>query len=263
MEFSPEIIIFLLAVAGAAGFIDAIAGGGGLLTVPALLSAGLPPVMALGTNKIQSSFGTSIATYSFARAGQIQLRPMLFPVLGALFGSMLGAQVMQHVEPGFLAALVPALLILIALYFLLARSMSDVDRQQRITTMAYGGVAAGLGFYDGFFGPGAGSFYVASMITLLGFGVLRATAHTKLLNLSSNIGAIIILGSAGQIHWKIGLAMAGASMIGARLGSMTAMRFGGRLIRPLLVVISVAMTVRLLLDPNNPIAQLIWAGPPQ
>lgn len=260
MEISIEIVLFLLAAAAAAGFIDAIAGGGGLLTVPALLSAGLPPVMALGTNKIQSSFGTAIATYSFARAGQIQFRPMVFPVAGALGGSMLGAGIMQRVDPGFLAALVPALLIAIALYFLFARSMGDEDRHQRISTITYTGAAAALGFYDGFFGPGAGSFYLASLITLLGFGLLRATAHTKLLNLSSNIGAIIILGSAGQVHWQIGLAMAGAAMIGARIGSMTALRFGSRLIRPLLVVISVAMTVRLLLDPNNPIAQMLWAG---
>ncbi|WOK35791.1 TSUP family transporter [Sphingomonas sp. C3-2] len=260
LSLSVEAIAFLVAVAAAAGFIDAIAGGGGLLTVPALLSAGIPPVMALGTNKVQSCFGTAIATWSYARAGQIRFRQMLIPIIGAFIGSLGGAAAMQRVEPSLLAGLVPGLLILIALYFLFSRSMGDVDSHQRMTPYAYGTVALALGFYDGFFGPGAGAFYTAGLISLLGFGMLKATANTKAMNLASNIGSIIVLGTAGQVYWQVGLTMAVAAMIGARIGSKTAMRFGSRLIRPLLVVISIAMTIRLLLDPNNPVAQLLWAG---
>ena len=138
--------------------------------------------------------------------------------------------------------------------------MSEVDLRHRIRIPAYSGVAAAIGFYDGFFGPGTGSFFAISLISLLGFGLLRATANTKLLNFASNIGALILMAAGGHIYWTLGLAMAGASIIGGRLGSMPAIRFGGKLIRPLLVVMSVGMTIRLLADPKNPIAQMLWAG---
>jgi uncharacterized protein len=120
-------------------------------------------------------------------------------------------------------------------------------------------VALAIGFYDGFFGPGAGSFYAVSLISLLGLGLIRATAHTKVLNVMSNLGALLVLALGGHVLWGLGLAMAAGNIVGGRLGSMTAMRFGGRVIRPLLVVVSLALTARLLADPDNPLARLIWA----
>lgn len=260
MELAVETFAFLVAVSAVAGFIDAIAGGGGLLTVPALLGAGVPPVMALGTNKVQSCFGTATACYTFWRSGHLHLRSMLLPVAGAVLGAALGGLAVQRIDPSFLAGLVPGLLILIALYFFASPAMREIDLRQRLAPATYSAVAVLIGFYDGFFGPGTGSFFTVSLISLLGFGLLRATATTKLLNFASNIGAIIVLGAGGQVFWTLGLVMAAASVIGGRLGSMTAIRFGGKLIRPLLVTISIAMTIRLLADPQNPIAKMVWSG---
>lgn len=260
VELSVETFAFLVAVAAVAGFIDAIAGGGGLLTLPALLGTGVPPVMALGTNKVQSSFGSATACYTFWRSGHIDLRRMVWPVIASFGGAALGGLVVQWIDPSFLAGLVPGLLIVIALYFLFSPAMSEVDLRHRIEIPAYSAVAAAIGFYDGFFGPGTGSFFAVSLISLLGFGLIRATANTKLLNFASNIGAVVMMAAGGQIYWTLGFAMAGASIVGGRLGSMTAIRFGGKLIRPLLVVMSVGMTIRLLADPENPVAQMVWSG---
>ena len=113
-------------------------------------------------------------------------------------------------------------------------------------------VPVAIGFYDGIFGPGAGSFYMLAFVMLLGYGVVRATAHTKLLNLASNLGSLLLYSATGAVVWPLGLVMAGASLIGAQIGSRVAMRFGVRIIRPLLVAVSGLMALRLLLHPANP-----------
>jgi len=154
----------------------------------------------------------------------------------------------QLIEPSVLAAVVPVLLIAMSLYFLLSPRLGDIDGRQRVGIAAFAFVVGAIGFYDGFFGPGAGSFYALSLVSLMGFGLVRATANTKLLNLTSNVAALLTMAVGGKMIWTLGLAMGGAAMIGGQLGSMAAMRFGGRLIRPLLVTISIALTVKLLAD---------------
>jgi len=260
MEFGLDTFLLLIAAAGAAGFIDAIAGGGGLLTLPALLTAGVPPVAALGTNKLQSCFGTALASFRFARAGHVDARTMWLPVLFVLVGAAGGALTVQVIDPALLAAIIPVLLILIAGYFLLSPRMTDEDRTRRAGPLGFGFAAGGVGFYDGFFGPGAGSFYTLIFVLLMGFGLLRATAHTKILNFTSNIVAVAVLAAGGHVLWLTGLAMAAANMTGAHFGSGMAMRFGARLIRPLLAAMSVALTIKMVSDPENPIAQYLWAG---
>jgi uncharacterized membrane protein YfcA len=258
MHLAPEVFATLVAVAGVAGFIDAIAGGGGLLTLPSLLAAGLPPVAALATSKLQSSLGTATAVATYGRTGLIDLRGLAWPAAAALIGAALGALTVQHIDPSFLSGLVPLLLIGISAYFLFAPRVSEAERPARLKARAYGLVAFGIGFYDGFFGPGAGAFYVISLVTLMGLGLVKGTANTKLLNLASNIGALILMAFGGHIIWPLGLAMAAAGMAGGFIGSHTALRFGPRLIRPLLVVVSLALTVKLLLQPGNPVARLLW-----
>ncbi len=261
MDLSLDIFALLVAVAMAAGFVDAIAGGGGLLTVPAMLAAGIPPVAALGTNKVQSCFGTSMACFTYLRAGHIRPAEMALPVALAFSGAAAGAVAVQWIDPTILAALVPALLVAVAAYVLLSPRMADVDRHQRVGAVGYGVAAGVVGFYDGFFGPGAGAFYTVSLIALMGFGLMRATANAKLLNVASNLASVVVLGLGGKVLWPLGLAMAVAAMVGGRLGSIAALRFGGNLIRPFLVVVSLALTVKLLVDPANPIAQALWAAP--
>lgn len=253
MELSLEIIAFLMAVAFVAGTIDAMAGGGGLLTIPALLAVGVPPVAAIATNKLQSAMGTTGAVVAFARKGHIDFRRFALPAFGAFVGSAFGAWLLQRQDPSFLGGVIPLLLIAMAAYFLLAPRMSEEDRHQRIGPAALVGVIALVGVYDGFFGPGTGSFMTTALVALGGLGVVRATAQTKFFNLASNLAALAVMISGGHVLWKAGLAMAVASIVGSQVGAHAAMRYGGRAVRPVLVVICLALTLKLLSDPGNPL----------
>jgi uncharacterized membrane protein YfcA len=249
----PELVAILGAVALLAGLIDAIAGGGGLLTVPALMVAGFDPVQAIATNKLQGTFGTASATFAFARARLIEWRSIWPLALIAAAGSVVGALGVQFLSRPVLEAVVPVLLVSVALYFALSRKVQDRDAKARMPRAAFALlVPPVVGLYDGIFGPGAGSFYMLAFVTLLGFGVVRATAHTKLLNFSSNAASLGLYIALGAVVWPVGLVMAGASLVGAQIGSKLALRLGSRLIRPLLVMVCCALAVRLLLDPANP-----------
>ena len=158
MILSPETIAFLMAAALMAGCIDAMAGGGGLITLPALMAAGIPPVQAVATNKLQSCFGTFGACVAYARKGHMDLATYKWPVIAAFAGSVGGAWLLQRVDPSILAGLMPALLILIAGYFTLSPKLGEADRHARVGIGALSGLVGVIGFYDGFFGPGAGAF---------------------------------------------------------------------------------------------------------
>jgi uncharacterized protein len=257
-----DMIALLMGVAFTAGVIDAIAGGGGLLTIPALLALGVPPVAALATNKLQSSFGTAGAVLAFARRGHIDLRRFALPALAALLGSALGAFVLTLVDPRFLSGLIPFLLIAMALYFLFAPRMHDEDRHVRAGRGLLLAAAALIGCYDGFFGPGTGSFFTTALVAVFGLGLTRAVAHAKLLNLASNLAALAVLVAGGHVLWLLGLAMAAASIAGGQVGAHAAMRFGAGAVRPLLIVMCLGLTAKLLLDPANPLtaALLAWRG---
>jgi len=253
-------IAALAAVSLLAGFVDSIAGGGGLLTVPALLLAGLDPAQAIATNKVQGSFAAASATYTFGRKGLIEWRSAWRFALIAFASGVAGALCVRFLPRPVLEALIPVLLIAIALFFASSPKVKDADAHARMTSLAFGLTApVAVGFYDGIFGPGAGSFYMLAFVTLLGYGVVRATAHTKLLNLASNLGSLFLYAATGAVVWPVGLVMAGASLLGAQIGSRLAMRFGTKIIRPLLVLVSSLMALRLLLDPANPWRQALKA----
>jgi len=262
VHLAPEVIALLVAVAVLAGFIDAIAGGGGLITVPALLAVGVPPVQAIATNKVQSSVGTASATWSFWRAGKIDFHHIKIPLAATLVGAALGSLLLTVADTRWLMVLLPVLLIAIALYFLFGPKASNEDSHARLTPLAYAVVAGGIGLYDGFFGPGTGSFFALSLVTLMGMGLTRATAHTKALNLMSNVVSVVVLAVGGHVLWLLGGCMAVGQFVGGRLGSHAAMRFGPRLIRPLLVIICLAMVAKLLSDPANPLRHMVegWVG---
>lgn len=258
MHLAPDLFAFLILVAFVAGSIDALAGGGGLLTIPALLAAGVPPVSALATNKLQSAVGTGSAFLTFWRAGHVDLRRFALPAGGAFGGSIAGAVAVQHVDARFLAALVPVLLIAMALYYLLAPPMSEADRHARLGRAGVTGVTTLLGFYDGFFGPGTGSFLTTALVALGGLGLVRAIANTKFLNLATNVAALTAMIAGGKVLWLLGGAMAAANVAGNQCGAWAALRFGGKGVRLLLVVMSIALTIKLLADPANPARQ--WIG---
>lgn len=244
----------LFAAGLVAGFIDAIAGGGGMITIPAMLLAGIPPLQVLGTNKLQSLFGSGSASIAYARHGHVDLRAQL-PMAGvAAAGAVLGALLATVVPGGVLKAILPFLLIAIAAYFAFKPDVGDVDRQRRMGVTAFTlTFVPVIGFYDGVFGPGTGSFLMLGFIALAGYGVLKATAHTKLLNFGSNLGAFAVFVAFGAVLWKVGLVMGAGQFIGAQLGSRHAMRKGAAIIKPLLVGASVALAIRLLWDPTHPL----------
>jgi uncharacterized membrane protein YfcA len=249
----PSLLAVLFGVAMLAGCIDAIAGGGGLLCVPTMLWAGLPPAQTLATNKVQSAAGTLSATLHFQRAGAIDLAAMRWVVVAVLVGAVAGSVAVQSIDPGFLRTALPWMLMGIAAYFLFKPSLGELDRQQRLSLRTFTLTAAPLiGFYDGFFGPGAGSFYAIALVDLLGFNLTRATANTKLLNLTSNLAALLTFLVGGNVVWSVGLVMGAGQFIGARAGSHLVLTRGAKLVRPLLVVMSVALTIKLLSDdPDN------------
>ncbi|MCK5930616.1 MAG: TSUP family transporter [Fulvimarina manganoxydans] len=245
MDF--DIILLLLAAAFVAGAIDAVAGGGGLITIPALLLAGFDPLTAIGTNKVQAIFGSGSATIAYASKGHVNLRKQLPSAGFVLIGSSLGAALAFVIPTEALETGLPFLLIAVALFFALKPDLGDLDRERRLSEpLLIGLVMPLIGAYDGLFGPGAGSFYMIAFVTLAGFGVLKATAHTKLLNFASNVGGLLVFTLNGAAIWWLGLMMGVATFLGARLGATIAMRFGSKLIRPLLVVTCLALAAKLL-----------------
>ncbi|WP_134726426.1 TSUP family transporter [Paracoccus luteus] len=244
---TAEIVALLVAAAAVAGFVDSIAGGGGLITVPALMLAGMPPDQALATNKVQGSFGAATAAASYARSGLVDLRAQLPVAALAFCGGVAGALMVSAIPTGALRVILPVVLVAIALFFALKPGLDDTDRAARLSRGAFALTAVPVvAFYDGLIGPGAGAFYMLSFVMLAGFGILRATAHTKLLNLASNMGGLTAFALTGQPLWLVGLVMGAAQMAGAWAGSRVAMRIGARVIKPLLVVTSTALALRLL-----------------
>lgn len=253
------VLVALGGVSVIAGFVDAVAGGGGLITIPALLWAGLPPLGAIATNKAQSIVGTTIAAWTYWRQGYVSILSLV-PSIGAAFaGSLLGAVVVKQVDTSALEVLIPAAVIAVALYFTFSPSIKDIDGAARLKFATFVPVFAFvIGFYDGLFGPGTGSFFMLGFVALAGYGMLKATAHTKLLNFASNVGAFAVFASVGVIAWKVGLLMGAAQFMGAQLGSRLAMKNGSRIIKPLLVITCAALAIKLMSDPTHPVR--IWFG---
>lgn len=250
---TAEVIAILAGVAFAAGLVDAIAGGGGLLVVPSLLLSGLDPVTVLATNKLQGSFGTGSAVIAYARQRHIDWRAARAMMATTFAGAVAGVMAIRFAPLALLSALLPLVLVALAIYFAVSRKLSNEDAAPRISSRRFAMTAApGVGFYDGIFGPGAGSFYLLGFVTLLGYGVVRASAYTRLLNFTSNIAALLTFALSGKVAWFLGLTMGISQFFGAQIGTRLAVAHGARLIRPLLVLVCCAMAVKLLLDPASP-----------
>ncbi|MDD7568331.1 MAG: TSUP family transporter [[Actinobacillus] rossii] len=249
MEISIELIAILFAVAAVAGFIDALAGGGGLITIPALLMTGMPPAMALGTNKLQASGGSFSASLYFIRQKAVNLRQMWFVLLCTFIGSVIGTVLIQMVDSSLIKKAIPFLVLAIGLYFLFTPQLGEEDRRQRLTLGIFAVTAAFvIGFYDGFFGPGTGSLFSLAFITLLGFNLTKATAHAKVLNFTSNIASLICFLIGGQIMWSVGLAMLCGQILGAHFGAKMVLSKGKTLIRPMVVIMSFLMTAKMVYE---------------
>ena len=246
-EVAPHLVALLIGAAFLAGLVDAIAGGGGLITVPILLLAGASPLQALATNKLQGTFGAGTAMLTYALAGHVRLQDQLLMAAVSAAAGAAGALVAHLIPADVLRLTMPVILIAVALFFALKPGLSDHDRVERMKPAVFTFTAVPLiAAYDGFFGPGTGSFFMIGFVMLAGFGVLKATAHTKTLNFASNIGSLLVFIPSGATWWAVGIAMALAQVAGASLGARLAMRVGAKLIKPLLVITSSAMALRLI-----------------
>ena len=249
MDLGNWMLPALFAVGAVAGCVDAIAGGGGLLTVPVLLGAGLPAQVALGTNKFQSSCGTALAAWNYARAGLLPWRQLVPGLIVTFLSALSGAWMVTRLDPALLKRVIPGLLLVIAVYTALRPNLGAGPQRARMGLTAFGIVfGVGLGFYDGFFGPGTGSFWMMACVLVMGLDLRAATGHTKAMNLTSNLASLAWFAAAGRVDFLIGLVMAGGQLIGAHLGSRMAIRHGGALIRPVFLAAVIALTLKLLWD---------------
>lgn len=244
-----EWLLALFVVAVIAGVIDTLAGGGGLITVPILLLCQLTPIQALATNKAQAVFGTLTSTITLLRRGLIHWLTIRSAFYASLVGSILGTLCLHFINADALMILVPIVLITVAIYFALTQHGNDVDRQARISDKQYlFGVVPAIGFYDGFFGPGTGSFFSFTNVALMGKKLIHATANAKCLNLASNLASLFIFVFSGQVIWLIAFIMLLGQIIGAYLGSHLVIHHGQRLIRPVIVVVCLVMCGKILLE---------------
>lgn len=258
-DLTLHLLLLLFLAAAFAGFVDSIAGGGGLITIPVLLIAGISPLESIATNKLQSQFGSASATVAYARKGHVDLRSQLPMAMIAMLGGGAGALLASRLPAGLLGAGIPFLLIAIALFFALKPNLHDADSHRRVTPRIFAVTVVPLvALYDGLFGPGAGSFYMLGFVLLAGFGMLKATAHTKLINLGSNFGSFLVFAMTGSVLWKVGLVMGAGQFLGAQVGSGLAMKNGAKIIKPLLVVSCLVLAAKLLADPAHPLR--IWLG---
>jgi len=242
---------YLIAWIGAfaAGFMDSMAGGGGLIILPLLLALGLPPHVALGTNKLQGSFGTFTAAVKYRNSGLFSFREMIPGILSTFTGAALGSWLAARSSAGFLAWLVPVLLTGVFIYTLIGPQVGEEERKSQIPEvhfLLFAGLL--LGFYDGFFGPGTGSFWTMGFILLLGWNFRRATGATKVVNFTSNITALGLFLMAGNVHIKLGLTMAVFQIAGALVGSHVVIKGSLRRIRIIFLSVVGLTLIKLFSD---------------
>jgi uncharacterized protein len=247
IEWWQIVMLFLTGLA--AGFVDTIAGGGGLLTLPVLLNLCPDPKLALGTNKLQASFGSTSATFHFARAGALNFRECRRAWLLAFLGSLLGTFLVQQLDPGFLKRVIPLLLLAVAIYVWLRPRLGEEDIHPRISRTKFDFIFAfGIGAYDGFLGPGAGTFFTLAFMLGIGFNLVRATAHTKALNWASNLASLILFLIARKVWFVAGLVMGAGQWLGARAGSRMVITRGTKFIRPIFLSMVVLITLKMIYE---------------
>ena len=243
LEFDTYVILFIAAFL--ASLIDSIAGGGGLLTTPAMLLVGISPLNTLATNKFQSCFGTFTSTYNYYKNGLLtEPRRFLYFFL-SFGGSMVGTFLVSRISNEVLESIIPILLISAAVFFILNRGPSTSNKSSSLIFI-FNVIVILIGFYDGFFGPGTGSFFVLAFVIIKGISIMEATAITKLLNFASNFAAFTIFALKGYVIWELGLIMAVAQIGGANLGSRFAITNGEKVVRPVLVIVSILLSIRIL-----------------
>jgi len=245
---SLSTLIALVAASTFAGTVDAIAGGGGLVTVPALRLAGLPAEVVLGTNKGQSAWGSLAAAIAFWRAGRVDARLALVTFPLAFVGSFAGASAVLLIPREVLDTIVIVLLVAAAVLLVVRKPSRDVDDPARHRPLAAGVLALAIGAYDGFFGPGTGTFLIVGFVALCGRSLVHASADAKVVNFASNLAALVVFARAGAVRWDVALPMAAGQLCGGVVGARLALKGGARLVRIVVLVVSGALVAKLALD---------------
>lgn len=255
--FLPEetewsVLLLLLVAAFAAGWIDAVVGGGGLLQLPALLLVpGITPVQALATNKLASVFGTATSSVTYYRTVRPDLRVVLPMAAVAFLGAFGGASVAAFLPPAVFKPIIVVALVAVALLTLFKPALGAVTRlayRGRRQLVVAGATGLSIGFYDGVLGPGTGTFLVIALVGLLGYDFLRASAKAKMVNLATNLGALLFFIPLGAVLWPLGLLMGGANIVGSFLGSRMAIARGARFVRALFLLVVAVLIVKLSID---------------
>lgn len=225
-----------------AGLIDSIVGGGGLILVPALFATfpSSPPATLFGTNKCASVWGTSIATLQYARRVDMRWKVLIPAALFALAGGFLGAWTVTQINPDFLRRFLPVVLLAVLIYTLAKKDLGQQHTPHHATgreiglACLIGGV---IGWYDGFFGPGTGSFFIFLLVRILGYDFLNASAAAKLLNVAANSAALLLFATTAHVWWQLGLVMAAANVTGSLMGTRLALKHGPTFVRRIFVVV--------------------------
>jgi uncharacterized membrane protein YfcA len=237
----------LLGTGVVAGFVDSIAGGGGLITLPVLLSLGMTPQQALGTNKLQATFGSGSAAWHYAAAKTVPLKDCIRGFLLSMGGAVLGTLTVQHVDPSFLKRAIPILLLAVAIYTLLKPRLGETDLHPRMPRVWFDAIfGLVIGFYDGFFGPGTGTFWTMAFMLGLGFNLTRATGYAKVMNFGSNLSSLAFFLASGSVLFVSGLTMGLGQLIGAQIGARMVTRRGTKFIRPIFISVVLVLTLKLL-----------------
>lgn len=252
MEPTLQVFLIILPAVFLAGLVDSIAGGGGLLSVPAYMAAGLPPHFVLGNNKFSSSFGTLFATLRYHQHGLIDVPVALLSAAFALGGSFLGASAVLLVRPDFLRWLLVVLLPLVAVFTLANKGLGRDDRSRIVPGGKKYPLAASaallIGFYDGFFGPGTGTFLILFYTLALKYDFVTANANTKVVNLASNIAAVAAFIAHGKVIYAIGIPAVAAGIAGNLLGARLVIHRGSRVIRPVFLLSLLLLFAKILYD---------------
>lgn len=252
----PGTIALLCVAAACAGWVDAVTGGGGLVQLPSLLIAmpDQPPATALGTNKLSSVIGTSAAALTYARRTRVDLRTALPMAIAAFVGAAGGALLASHLPAQAFRPVILVLLVAVWIYTLVRPAMG-LEENRRFTGRRHGVIAGvaglGIGFYDGLIGPGTGSFLLIVLVAGLGLSFLAASATAKIVNLGTNIAALIVFGLTGSVLWLLGLLMGACNLAGAIIGARTAIARGSGFVRAVFLVVVALLILRLAWD--------IWA----
>ncbi|GAA0817484.1 TSUP family transporter [Colwellia asteriadis] len=247
INLSFEILAFLFVIAIVAGFLDTLAGGGGLLTLPALMMSGMPPLAALATNKLQSTAGVATATVMMLRNKRVRWRDVKYLMLAAFIGSALGTLIVQIMNTEALTIVIPIVIAAIGIYFLVTPVIDDNTKKPRVSPNVYKYVVTPtIGCYDGLFGPGTGSFFALAGRSLRAQPFLQATAVAKTLNFSTNLASLIVFIFAGHVVWLVGIIMMAGQFIGAWLGSHCLFKIPVKYLRYLVVVMCFAMLAKYL-----------------